>query len=222
LQGVNLRIRKGETTAIVGKTGAGKTTIGNLLLRLYDCPPDSILIDGTDIRSYTAASLRKRMAFVSQESFLFDDTIRANICFAEENIPEATLVDAAKRARIYDFIQSLPQGFDTKIGEEGILLSGGEKQRISIARAFVKGADIIILDEATNSLDARTEQLVTEAMHEIMDGKTVIVIAHRLATIRKADTIAVMENGTVVEQGTFDGLMQNQGQFYAYWQAQES
>jgi len=208
-------------TAIVGPTGSGKTTIVNLLLRFYDCPPDSIFIDGVDIRKFSLKSLRQHMALVSQETLLFNDTLRANIAYGIDNISDKQIMDVIEKARLYDFIMKLPQGLNTLIGDRGVQLSGGEKQRVSIARAILKGSEILILDEATSSLDTRTEKLIQEAIEKAAENKTVIAIAHRLSTIKNADKIVVIEDGRIIEKGLMQDLLARKGKFYRYWQEQK-
>jgi ABC-type multidrug transport system fused ATPase/permease subunit len=221
LRGLSFTVEKGTVTALVGPTGAGKTTIISLLLRYYDCPPETVFLDDTDIRDFTSASLRSHMAFVSQETLLFHDTLRANITYGLGSVPEDRLEDVVTRARLRDFVRSLPQGLDTLIGDRGVKLSGGEKQRVSIARALLKGADILILDEATSSLDSKTEKLIQEAIEEAIRGKTAIVIAHRLSTIRNADKIVVIEDGRCVEEGRLEELLAKKGRFAEYWEEQK-
>lgn len=222
LEGINLSIEKGKITAIVGETGAGKTTLINLLLRFYDCPPSTIFIDGTDIRRFAIKSLMAYMVMVSQEGLLFNDTLKSNIIYGlDRNVPTKELQQAIDKARLSDFINSLPQGMETLIGDRGTRLSGGEKQRLAIARALLKPADIIILDEATNALDTQTEKLIQEAISEAIKGKTAIIIAHRLSTIRNADKIIVIENGRLVETGSLNELLEKKNKFYQYWQVQK-
>lgn len=221
LKGIDLIVRKGETVAIVGATGSGKTTIIYLLLRLYDCPPGTILIDGKDIRDYQIISLLRHMALVSQDSQLFHETLRYNITYGHQDVSEKQLARVVQQARLEELIDSLPSGLDTVIGDQGVRLSGGEKQRVAIARALLKDAEILILDEATSALDAHTETLVHEAIDEASKGRTVIMIAHRLSTIEKADRIYVVEDGRVVEQGGMAELLKQQGVFYAYWKQQK-
>ena len=222
LKGINFNIEKSKITAIVGPTGSGKTTLVNLLLRFYDSAPGSILIDGGDIRDFDLKSLLAHFAYVSQDVVLLNDSIKNNIIYGlEDRFTEEQLITAVKRSRLYDFINSLPQGLETHIGDKGVKLSGGEKQRVSIARAFLKDADILILDEATSSLDTNTEKLIQEAIHEAVKDKTTIVIAHRLSTIQNADKIIVIENGMLVEEGSLIGLLEQKGKFYTYWQAQK-
>ena len=215
-------MEKGKTVAIVGPTGAGKTTIINLLMRFYDCPSSAIFIDGEDIRSFTLQSLRAHIALVSQEVFLFNDTIKNNMIYGlDREVGNDELIEVAKKARLYDFIARMPQGFDTEVGDRGIKLSGGEKQRLSLARALLKGSEILILDEATSSLDSKTEQLIQQAINEAIKNRTSIVIAHRLSTIKNADKIIVLDNGSVTETGTLDELLERKGQFYELWEAQK-
>ncbi|MFA5411463.1 MAG: ABC transporter ATP-binding protein [Candidatus Omnitrophota bacterium] len=221
LQDITFSLKRGQITAIVGPTGSGKTTLINLILRLYDNPPASVFIDGTDIREFTLKSLRQHMALVSQDILLFNDTLAKNIAYGLEGVSEEMLADAAKKARVYDFIMSLPDKFNTIIGDRGIRLSGGEKQRVAIARALVKGSEIFILDEATSSLDTKTERLIQEAIAEAIKDKTTIVIAHRLSTIKNADKIVVIEKGRLVEQGTLAELLERKGKFYQYWEEQK-
>ena len=222
LSDITFIVKKGMTTAIVGPTGAGKTTIINLLLRFYDTSSGMITIDGNDIRGFTLKSLRTHMALVSQDVLLFNDTLRNNIIYGlKEKISGERLADVAKKARLYDFIMTLPNKFDTYIGDRGILLSGGEKQRVAIARALLKGAEILILDEATSSLDTKTEKLIQEAIDEAVKDRTAIVIAHRFSTIKNADKIVVIKEGRLVEEGRLNELLDKKGKFYEYWQEQK-
>ncbi|OGW81573.1 MAG: hypothetical protein A3G33_02030 [Omnitrophica bacterium RIFCSPLOWO2_12_FULL_44_17] len=213
LQNINFVIEKGKRTAIVGPTGSGKTTLINLLLRFYDTPQGSLKIDGTDIREFTLKSLRSRMALVSQDIWLLNDTIEANITYGLTDISDEQIIETSKKARIYDFIVQLPNQFETIVGDRGVTLSGGEKQRLSIARAILKNAEILILDEATSALDSTTENLIQEALRELTKDKTCIVIAHRLSTIKNSDKIVIIENGEVIEQGTFVQLLKLNGFF---------
>jgi ABC-type multidrug transport system fused ATPase/permease subunit len=191
-------------------------------LRFYDSAPGSILIDGDDIRDFDLKSLLAQSAYVSQDVVLFNDSIKNNIIYGlEDRFTEEQLITAVKKSRLDDFINSLPQGLETHIGDKGVKLSGGEKQRVSIARAFLKGADILILDEATTSLDTDTEKLIQEAINEAVKDKTTIVIAHRLSTIQNADKIIVIEDGRLAEEGSLAELLEKKGKFYEYWQAQK-
>ncbi len=221
LDNLSFTIDRGQMTAIVGPTGAGKTTIINLLLRYYDCPPQSLFLDDRDIRDYSTPSLRAHMALVSQETLLLHESLRYNITYGLENVSEERLREAVKRARLESFIASLPDGLETLIGDRGVKLSGGEKQRVSIARALLKGADILILDEATSSLDSKTEQLIQEAIDDVSKGKTAIVIAHRLSTIKNADKIVFLENGRCIERGGLEELLSRKGRFAEHWEAQK-
>jgi ABC-type multidrug transport system fused ATPase/permease subunit len=221
LRGLSFSVEKGKVTAIVGPTGAGKTTIISLLLRYYDCPSGGIFMDDTDIREFVIGSLRTHIALVSQETLLFHDSLRGNITYGIPGASEQALTEAVRRARLADFVQKLPHGLDTVIGDRGVKLSGGEKQRVSIARALLKGSEILILDEATSSLDAETERLIQEAMDDAMQGKTAIVIAHRLSTIRRAEKIIVIENGRCKEEGTLEELKAKGGTFSRLWEAQK-
>lgn len=221
LRDVSFRVPAGGVVALVGPTGVGKTTIVSLLLRMYDCPSQSIFVDGQDIRDFTAASLRGGIAFVSQDAWLFNDTLWANVTYGLPKPSEEEVIDALARSQLLEFVQRLPQGIDTEIGDRGVKLSGGEKQRLSIARALLKKADIVIFDEPTSALDARTEKLVQIAMQEAVDGRTVLIIAHRLATVQHADSIVVLEDGKVVEQGTWHELYaHHEGLFRTFWDAQ--
>lgn len=220
LEGLSFTVEKNAATALVGPTGAGKTTIINLLLRFYDCPPGAIFLDGKDIRSFSSASLRAHMAVVSQDTLLLHDTLRSNIVYGQDAVTEKELSEVVRRARLQDYVKLLPQGLDTLVGDRGVKLSGGEKQRVSIARALLKKADILILDEATSSLDSETEKLVQEAIDEVIRGKTAIVIAHRLSTIKNAQKIVVIDQGKCTEEGTHDELLAKQGLFYRLWQEQ--
>jgi len=222
LNGVSFTIEKNKVTALVGPSGAGKTTLINLILRFYECPPSSIYIDDTDVKNFSLDSLRKRMALVSQDTLLFNDTLKNNIVYGlDKPVDEAALLGIAKKARLHDFIMRLPNKFDTYIGDKGVKLSGGEKQRVTIARALLKNAEILILDEATSSLDSKTEKLIQEAISEAIKGRTTIVIAHRLSTIKNADKIVVIESGKFIEEGTLEELLGKKGKFYEYWQEQK-
>nr|MCR4748980.1 ABC transporter ATP-binding protein/permease [Lachnospiraceae bacterium] len=213
LNDVSFVIPEGTTTAIVGPSGSGKTTICNLIARFYDVTRGSIRLGGTDVKEYNLDSLLKNISMVFQNVYLFNDTIRANICFGRENVTEEEMIDAAKKARCHDFIMEMPDGYDTVIGEGGGTLSGGQKQRISIARAILKDSPIIILDESTASIDPENEHLIQGALTELSKGKTVIIIAHRLATIEAADQILVVDDGQIVEKGKHEELINIGGKY---------
>lgn len=222
LRDVTFAIEKGKTTAIVGPSGAGKTTLINLVMRFYDNPPGTALIDGEDIRNFTLKSLRSKMALVSQETLLFNATFRENLVYGlDGKVTEEALEAAVRSARLHDLVAKLLQGYDTEIGDRGVKLSGGEKQRLSIARAILKKAEILILDEATSALDTRTEMLIQEAIDDAIRGRTAIVIAHRFSTIKHADKIVVLEEGRFVESGSLDELLEKKGRFFQYWEAQK-
>lgn len=211
LKDVSFRIPEQTTTAIVGASGSGKSTICNLIARFYDVEKGSVRIGGHDVREFTCDSLLKNISMVFQNVYLFHDTVRNNIRFGKPDASEEEIIAAAKAARCHDFILALPDGYDTVIGEGGGTLSGGEKQRISIARAMLKDAPIIILDEATASIDPENEHLIQEALARLIQGKTVVIIAHRLATIEYADQILVTEDGKIVQKGTHDSLQKEEG-----------
>ena len=214
LRHIDLEVRKGEVVAIVGASGSGKSTLVNLVPRFFDVTAGRILIDGVDIRDCTLRSLRTQLAIVTQDVILFDDTIWGNIAYGNPNAPREHVLAAARAALVDDFVSLLPQKYETSIGERGLRLSGGERQRISIARAILKDAPILILDEATSSLDSESEVYVQRALQNLMEGRTTIVIAHRLSTIRHADKIVVLQDGEVQEIGRHEDLIARRG---AYW-----
>ena len=216
LKDVSFTIPQGSTTAIVGPSGSGKTTICNLIARFYDVTSGEITLGGTDVRKYSLDSLLSNISMVFQNVYLFNDTIRANICFGRDNVTEEEMIDAAKKARCHDFIMELPNGYDTVIGEGGGTLSGGQKQRISIARAILKDSPIIILDESTASIDPENEHLIQGALSELSKGKTVIIIAHRLATIEAADQILVVDDGRIAEKGRHQELVDLGGKYAGF------
>jgi subfamily B ATP-binding cassette protein MsbA len=219
---ITLDVPAGKTVALVGPSGSGKSTIVNLLLRFYDVNRGMITVDGQDIREVTLSSLRASMSLVSQEIVLFDDTVRANIAYGRLGASEAEIVEAAKMAAADTFIRELPQGYDTMIGPHGVKLSGGQRQRLAIARAVLKNAPILLLDEATSSLDNTSERIVQQALDNLMQHRTTLVVAHRLTTIRNADIIYVLDHGHIVESGTHASLMQKNGMYYRLYAQTET
>lgn len=221
LNNVTFAIQALKTTAIVGESGSGKSTIVHLLMRFYDPSSHTILCDGKDLRSFTFESWLSHVALVSQETLLFNDTLKNNIIYGLKNqVSDDELFDALKKARLLKLVDGLPHGLETVIGDRGLQLSGGEKQRVSIARAILKKADILLLDEATSALDSVTEHGIQEALDALSEGKTTIIVAHRLSTIRKADHVIVLEKGSVIEEGTLTGLLSHKGRFHNFWQQQ--
>ncbi|MEC8295099.1 MAG: ABC transporter ATP-binding protein/permease [Pseudomonadota bacterium] len=220
LNGVSLDVAPGKTVAIVGSSGSGKSTIGRLLFRFYDVNSGSLSIDGQDVRDITQESLHAQIGVVPQDTVLFNDTIRYNIAYGRDGATEEDVIAAAKSAQIHDFIMALPEGYDTAVGERGLKLSGGEKQRVGIARTLLKNPPILLLDEATSALDTDTEQEIQDALARAGQGRTVITIAHRLSTIAEADQIVVLEKGEVVEQGTHAELLARQGRYAHLWHRQ--
>lgn len=215
LSGVNFTAEGGQTTALVGPSGAGKSTVINLIPRFYDPKAGSIFIDGQDIAHVTKQSLRQQLAYVSQQPYLFEGTIRDNIRYGRPNATDAEIEEAARLAYAHDFIEAQPMGYDTPVGENGVTLSGGQRQRLSIARALVRNAPILLLDEATSALDTESEAAVQKALEEAMSGRTVVVIAHRLSTVVRAEKIVVMQNGRVVEEGNHETLATSDNGLYA-------
>jgi subfamily B ATP-binding cassette protein MsbA len=220
LRGIDLEVRRGEVLAIVGSSGAGKSTLVHLIPRFFDVSSGRLLIDGFDVRDVTLASLRAQVGIVTQETVLFNDTVRNNIAYGQPNVPQKEVEAAARAALAHEFIMALPAGYDTVIGERGVRLSGGERQRLAIARALLKNAPILILDEATSALDSESESLVQAALHNLMSGRTVFVIAHRLSTVRRADRIVVIENGTIADIGAHEELMTRLGTYRRLYELQ--
>ena len=222
LKGVSLTVGGGETVAIVGPSGSGKSTIGRLLFRFYDVNKGALRIDDQDVRDVTQVSLHAQIGVVPQDTVLFNDTIFYNIAYGRPEATRAEIEDAAKAAKIHDFILSLPDGYDTTVGERGLKLSGGEKQRVGIARTLLKNPPILLLDEATSALDTQTERDIQDSLREMGQGRTVITIAHRLSTIVDADMIVVLEDGVIVERGSHDELLSHHGRYYKMWNRQQA
>jgi subfamily B ATP-binding cassette protein MsbA len=220
LHNIDLQVRAGEVLALVGPSGAGKSTLVNLIPRFFDVSTGSILIDGQDLRTVSLASLRRQVAQVTQETILFNDTVHNNIAYGQPDVKRSVVEEAAKNALAHDFILRMPQGYDTVIGEKGFRLSGGEKQRLAIARAILKNAPILILDEATSALDAESESLVQIALANLMQGRTVMVIAHRLSTVRRANRIAVLEDGRITAIGSHEDLLTSSPTYQRLYQLQ--
>lgn len=220
LRDIWLTIPKGQTTAIVGASGAGKSTLVDLIPRFYDPTRGQILIDGVDLRKFEIGSLRRKMAIVSQETFIFNTSVRDNIAYALDAVDEESVWEAARLANALEFILELPQGFDTQLGERGIRLSGGQRQRIAIARALLRNPEILILDEATSALDSVSERLIQASLEKLSVGRTVVAIAHRLSTIMRADRVIVLEGGRIVEQGGYQELLSRQGKLWQYHKMQ--
>lgn len=220
LEGIDLVAEAGKTTALVGRSGSGKSTMLALVPRLYDPNEGRVEIDGQDLRDVTLASLRAQIGVVSQDVVLFDDTVRANIGFGRRGASEADIIAAAKAAAAHDFIMAMPEGYDSRVGERGSRLSGGERQRLAIARAILKDAPILLLDEATSALDTQSERVVQQALTQLMKGRTTLVIAHRLSTVRDADRIVVLDEGRVIETGSHDALIAREGAYARLYRLQ--
>ncbi len=220
LKGFNLTLKPGQTVAIVGPSGSGKSTIGRLLFRFYDVNAGALLIDGQDVRDITQNSLHHLIGIVPQDTVLFNDTIGYNVAYGRDGASQAEIVEAAKAAKIHDFVMGLPDGYQTTVGERGLKLSGGEKQRVGIARTLLKNPPILLLDEATSALDTETERDIQESLRQMGQGRSVITIAHRLSTVVDADLIIVLEEGHVTEKGTHDELLAHEGRYATMWQRQ--
>jgi subfamily B ATP-binding cassette protein MsbA len=220
LEDISFSLTKGSIVALVGVSGAGKSTIADLIPRFYDVKEGSISIDGQDIRNLKIKSLRNLLGIVGQEVILFNDSVKNNIQYGLNNVNRDQIAAAAKMANAIDFIEDMPLGFETVIGEKGVKLSGGQKQRIAIARAILRNPPILILDEATSSLDTESEQLVQQAIEQLMKDRTVLVIAHRLSTVRNADKIIVMEKGRIIEKGKHSELYQKDGTYCKLYKLQ--
>lgn len=216
LQDITLTIEKGQTVALVGASGAGKSTLADLLPRFYDPTRGTIYFDGVDLKTFDVQSLRRRMAIVSQDTFIFNTSVRNNIAYGLEVIDDSAVIKAARMANALEFIQQLPEGFDTVLGDRGVRLSGGQRQRIAIARALLRNPEILILDEATSALDSVSERLIQESLEKLSTGRTVIAIAHRLSTIVRSDKVVVLEKGQIVEQGTYQELLVRKGKLWNY------
>jgi len=222
LKGVSLVAEPGQQIAIVGSTGSGKSTIGRLLFRFYDVGKGALRIDGQDVRDVTQGSLHAAIGVVPQDTVLFNDTIRYNIAYGRDGASQSEIEAAARAAQIHDFIASLPEGYETTVGERGLKLSGGEKQRVGIARTLLKNPPVLLLDEATSALDTETEQEIKDALNAAGEGRTVLTIAHRLSTVAEADRIVVLEDGKVVETGTHEALLSRDGRYAQLWQRQQA
>ncbi len=220
LHGIELSIAKGETTALVGSSGAGKTTLVDLIPRFYDPTRGKILIDGLNLKNLEIDSLRRKMAIVSQDTFIFNTSVRNNIAYALGEVDEAAIIRAAELANAREFIEEMSEGMETILGDRGVRLSGGQRQRIAIARAILRDPEILVLDEATSALDSVTERLIQESLETLAKGRTVIAIAHRLSTIVRADLVVVLEKGRVVEQGGYQELLDRRGELWKYHQMQ--
>jgi subfamily B ATP-binding cassette protein MsbA len=220
LHNITLTIEKGQTVALVGASGAGKTTLADLIPRFYDPTQGKVLIDGVDLREFDINSVRRKMAVVSQDTFIFNTSVRNNIAYGTEGADNEAIQEAARLANALEFILEMPEGFDTQLGDRGVRLSGGQRQRIAIARSLLRDPEILILDEATSALDSVSERLIQESLEKLSVGRTVIAIAHRLSTIVRADKVVVLEQGRIVEQGKYQELLEQRGKLWKYHQIQ--
>jgi len=221
IDGISLQVKRGTVVAVVGLSGTGKSTLLDLIPRFYDPQKGRLLIDGVDVKTVSLRSLREQIGIVTQETILFNDTIRANIAYGSTRATDSQIEEAAGKAYAHDFIRRLPGGYDTVIGDRGMKLSGGERQRIAIARALLKNPPILLLDEATSQLDSEAERLVQEALDRLIAGRTVLVVAHRLSTVRNADRIVVMDKGRIVQEGIHAQLLETDGLYRRLYQIQE-
>jgi ATP-binding cassette subfamily B protein len=221
LRGVGFAVPAGKTVAIVGPSGAGKSTISRILFRFYDVAAGRVVVDGQDIRDVTPESLRAAIGIVPQDTVLFNDTVYYNIAYGHPEADREAVIEAARLAQIHDFVDGLPDGYDTVVGERGLKLSGGEKQRVAIARTILKDPKILLFDEATSALDTKTEREIQRSLHEVSRGRTTLMIAHRLSTVVDADQILVMEEGRIVERGRHDALLASGGRYAEMWQRQQ-
>jgi ATP-binding cassette subfamily B protein len=220
IEDVSFEVAGGETLALVGPTGAGKSTVLKLLLRMYDVDEGAITVDGQDVRNVTIPSLRRQIGYVSQDTFLFYGTVEENIAYGTFDADREAVIAAAKAAEAHEFITNLPDGYDTEVGERGVKLSGGQRQRISIARAVLKDPEILVLDEATSDVDTETEMLIQRSLDRLTADRTTFAIAHRLSTVKDADTIVVLEDGRIVERGSHDDLLAEDGLYAHLWGVQ--
>ena len=220
ISGFDMRIDAGKTVALVGPSGGGKTTLCHLIPRFYEIDDGKISIDGYDVRDLSRTALRKNIGIVAQDVFLFNGTIKENIAYGDFDATDEQIFDAAKKANIHDYVSSLPDGYDTNVGERGIKLSGGQKQRIAIARAFLKNPPVLILDEATSALDNATEMLIQDALNKLSEGRTTIVVAHRLSTVKNADEIVVITADGIEERGTHEQLLARDGLYKSLYEYQ--
>jgi ATP-binding cassette subfamily B protein len=222
LNGINFEVHPGQTLALVGETGGGKSTILNQILRFYEPSEGRVLIDGHDVRDLTVESLRRNIGLVPQDTLLLRDSVRENIAYGRPDATDAEIEEAAQKAEAHPFILQMNEGYDTVVGERGVLLSVGQRQRIAVARAFLKDSQILLLDEPTSALDAQTEAKLLGNLDSLRAGKTVILAAHRLSMVRDADKILVIEDGRIVEEGNHDDLLRNKGPYSRLWNAQKS